>query len=182
MADVTLKYKGATISEISESGNKTIETAGKYCEADILLEYVKPQGESIADLNIFTGMTFTPGYFNTAGNIASQSTNGALEYTTDYIDVSEHRGDTLYWSILIPNNSGGGWCAYYYYDENKAKQTGRVTLDGASRNEFIIPETASFLRFSFRTWNQNTVTFATWNKDELFRRLKEVGFANPYGG
>lgn len=44
MADVTLKYKGATIGELSETGNKTIETAGKYCEADISLEYVKPQG------------------------------------------------------------------------------------------------------------------------------------------
>lgn len=44
MADVTLKYKGATIGELSESGSKTIETAGKYCEADILLEYEKPQG------------------------------------------------------------------------------------------------------------------------------------------
>lgn len=44
MADVTLTYKGATIGELSESGNKTIETAGKYCEADILLEYEKPQG------------------------------------------------------------------------------------------------------------------------------------------
>lgn len=43
MADVTLKYKGATIGELSETGNKTIETAGKYCEADILLEYEKPQ-------------------------------------------------------------------------------------------------------------------------------------------
>lgn len=44
MADVTLKYKGATIGELSESGNKTLKTAGKYCEADIELEYVKPQG------------------------------------------------------------------------------------------------------------------------------------------
>ena len=44
MADVTLKYKGATIGELSESGSKTIETAGKYCEADISLEYVKPSG------------------------------------------------------------------------------------------------------------------------------------------
>lgn len=45
MADVTLKYKGATIGELSETGNKTIETAGKYCEADILLEYLKPESE-----------------------------------------------------------------------------------------------------------------------------------------
>ena len=38
MADVTLTYKGATIGELSESGNKIIKTAGKYCEADILLD------------------------------------------------------------------------------------------------------------------------------------------------
>lgn len=50
MADVTLKYKGATIGELSESGSKTIETAGKYCEADILLEYVK----SSNGLKVFT--------------------------------------------------------------------------------------------------------------------------------
>ena len=44
MADVTLKYKGATIGELSETGSKTLKTAGKYCEADILAEYVKPSG------------------------------------------------------------------------------------------------------------------------------------------
>lgn len=46
MADVTLKYKGATIAELSESGSKTLETAGKYCEADIELAYTKPSGGS----------------------------------------------------------------------------------------------------------------------------------------
>lgn len=44
MADVTLTYKGATIAELSDSGSKTIRTAGKYCEADIGLEYMKPSG------------------------------------------------------------------------------------------------------------------------------------------
>lgn len=44
MADVTLTYKGQTILELNESGNKTIKTAGKYCEADIGLSYVKSSG------------------------------------------------------------------------------------------------------------------------------------------
>lgn len=52
MADVTLKYKGATIGELSESGSKTLETAGKYCEADILLEYVKSGGGSFEGLQL----------------------------------------------------------------------------------------------------------------------------------
>ena len=44
MADVTLTYKGTTIAEMNDSGSKTIRTAGKFCEADIGVEYVKPSG------------------------------------------------------------------------------------------------------------------------------------------
>lgn len=55
MADVTLKYNGRNILELSASGNKTIKTAGKYCEADIGLAYVKSGG-----LN-YQSKTVTPG-------------------------------------------------------------------------------------------------------------------------
>lgn len=50
MADVTLSYKGQTILELSASGNKTIKTAGKYCEADIGLAYVKSGGGSGSEI------------------------------------------------------------------------------------------------------------------------------------
>lgn len=67
MADVTLKYKGDTIAELSESGSKTIETAGKYCEADILLEYVKSSGENV-------GITMDSGEFTITGNSQKSKT------------------------------------------------------------------------------------------------------------
>ena len=44
MADLTIKFKGQPIVEISESGTKTLKTAGKYCEGDITVEYAKPAG------------------------------------------------------------------------------------------------------------------------------------------
>ena len=44
MADLTIKYKGQPITELSESGTKTLKTAGKYCEDDIKVEYAKPAG------------------------------------------------------------------------------------------------------------------------------------------
>ena len=47
MSDVTLTYKGATIAELNASGNKTLKTSGKYCDADIQLEYVKSGGYEI---------------------------------------------------------------------------------------------------------------------------------------
>ena len=44
MADLTVKYKGQSIVEMTESGTKTLKTAGKYCEGDISVEYAKPAG------------------------------------------------------------------------------------------------------------------------------------------
>ena len=44
MADLTIKFKGNPIAELSESGTKTLKTAGKYCEGDISVEYAKPAG------------------------------------------------------------------------------------------------------------------------------------------
>ena len=44
MADLTIKFKGNPIVELSESGTKTLKTAGKYCEGDIAVEYAKPAG------------------------------------------------------------------------------------------------------------------------------------------
>ena len=54
MADVTLTYKGAAIAELSDSGSRTLRTAGKFCEADIGVAYVKPSGGGV-----LTG-SFTP--------------------------------------------------------------------------------------------------------------------------
>lgn len=44
MADLTIKFKGQPIVELSESGTKTLKTSGKYCEDDISVEYAKPAG------------------------------------------------------------------------------------------------------------------------------------------
>lgn len=44
MADLTIKYKGQPIVEMTDTGTKTLKTAGKYCDADISVEYAKPAG------------------------------------------------------------------------------------------------------------------------------------------
>ena len=49
MADVTLTYKGSTIAEMSNTGTKTLKTAGKYCEGDIGVNYVKPSSGGTSD-------------------------------------------------------------------------------------------------------------------------------------
>lgn len=49
MADVTLTYKGSTIAEMSDTGTKTLKTAGNYCEGDIGVSYVKPESGVTSD-------------------------------------------------------------------------------------------------------------------------------------
>lgn len=46
MSDVTITYKGSPIATMDASGTKTLTTQGKYCEANIGVEYVKPSGGS----------------------------------------------------------------------------------------------------------------------------------------
>ena len=44
---VNVKYKDTSIAELTESGTKTLKTAGKYCEADIVVENTKDAGGKI---------------------------------------------------------------------------------------------------------------------------------------
>ena len=38
---VNIKYKNNSIAELTDTGTKTLKTAGKYCEADIIVENTK---------------------------------------------------------------------------------------------------------------------------------------------
>lgn len=49
MADVSIIYKGSTIAEMSDSGTKTLKTAGKYCEGDIKVYYEKTTSGGTTD-------------------------------------------------------------------------------------------------------------------------------------
>lgn len=45
----TIKYKGGTIAELTETGTKTLKTSGKYCDADIVVENTKDGGTPLTD-------------------------------------------------------------------------------------------------------------------------------------
>lgn len=62
---VNIKYKNNSIAELSDTGTKTLKTAGKYCDGDITVEYEKPAGGGGVDTSdatatagdILAGMT-----------------------------------------------------------------------------------------------------------------------------
>lgn len=43
MTDITITYKDTSIASVSASGQTTLQTAGKYCEDNITIDYVRPQ-------------------------------------------------------------------------------------------------------------------------------------------
>ena len=51
MSDITISYNGNTIGTMDASGTKKLLTAGKYCEDDIDIAYVKPSGVVEAPYN-----------------------------------------------------------------------------------------------------------------------------------
>lgn len=58
---VSIKYKGAEIASASTEVTKTIKTAGKYCEADILVENTPDGGGSLpSSISKIDGGSFTP--------------------------------------------------------------------------------------------------------------------------
>ena len=62
MADLTIKYKGQPIAEMTESGTKTLKTAGKYCEGDISVEYAKPAGGGGSEMFSSSASGWVPEY------------------------------------------------------------------------------------------------------------------------
>lgn len=180
MADVTLKYKGATIGELSESGNKTINTAGKYCEADILLNYVKPQGGSIKNINILDGVAIYPGYIDANGRPAAQSATNK-EYYTDEIDVTPYLGKDIVLGVLT-KNGGQHWVGRAFYNEsgtfvnrdNIMYQDGTKNCGTAFR--FSVPTSGvKTMRLAWRALT-GCVYFAAVYDDDTFAALQSVGF------
>ena len=53
MSGVSIKYKNSTIATIEDTGSKTLKTQGKYCEGDILVEYVAPASPDKKDVNFY---------------------------------------------------------------------------------------------------------------------------------
>lgn len=51
MSDITFKYKGVTKGTVDASGTAKINTAGRYCDADYVVEYNKPSGITPAPYN-----------------------------------------------------------------------------------------------------------------------------------
>lgn len=90
MADVTVKYKGNVIAEMSEESTKTLNTSGKYCEGNIEVSYIPPEGGG-GEVETVNCKIY---------NITLAKKAGWVELVTLDADVLAHINDPLFTAVL----------------------------------------------------------------------------------
>lgn len=97
---VNIKYKNNSIAELSNTGTKTLKTAGKYCEADIIVENTK-DSEAVewhqcpeAVRNYLANVTYDPSDYSTS-QIANYAPAAAVQSNTKPIGKAVD-GKTFY--------------------------------------------------------------------------------------
>ena len=102
---VNIKYKNNSIAKLTDTGTKTLKTAGKYCEADIIVENTK-DSEAIewhqcpkAVRNYLAAVTYDPSDYSTS-QIANYAPANAV--ISNYKPIGVTAGSQTYYNE-IPN-------------------------------------------------------------------------------
>lgn len=102
---VNIKYKNNSIAELTDTGTKTLKTAGKYCEADIIVENTKDSEEiewhqcPEAVRNYLAAVTYDPSDYSTS-QIANYAPADAV--VSNYKPIGVTAGSETYYNE-IPN-------------------------------------------------------------------------------
>ena len=84
---VSIKYKGSEIAALAASGTKTLNTAGKYCEGNIIVENTEQSQQAVEQatpslsVNNATGVV-TAEATQAAGNVAAGTKKATLQLST----------------------------------------------------------------------------------------------------
>lgn len=83
---VSVEYKGNTIASMSESGTKTLKTAGKYCEGDINISYTAALSVPCKSYQVTVDADET----------------GKTILTSSDSDIAAHKDDATFFVAVIP--------------------------------------------------------------------------------
>ena len=94
MADLTIKYKGQPVLEMTESGTKTLKTAGKYCEDDISVEYAKPAAGGGGGSELVLSATRLPAVTICTDVIANHIVVSSWSPSVTAVEIIQHYKDS----------------------------------------------------------------------------------------
>ena len=102
---VNIKYKNNSIAELTDTGIKTLKTAGKYCEADIIVENTKDseaiEWHQCPELvrNYLANVTYDPNDYSTS-QIANYAP--ATDIISNYKPIGQMAGGVMHYNE-VPN-------------------------------------------------------------------------------
>ena len=148
MADVSIKWKNQTLAEMSASGSKTLKTAGKYLDADVVVEYAKSGGTPY-ETNIFD---LPDGRQNTyTFPITKNYQYLAVWADLDNGDVSTSGTDTKFAQTIMGNQDRANDYTAVLVVVNRVKNTiacSHITSTNTSGRDVIIRKLNSSGAFS----------------------------------
>lgn len=191
MADVTLTYKGQTILELSVSGNKSIKTAGKYCEGDINLSYDKDE----SSYNILKGSAQPSAGIGQDGDVYLQFSDRDGEIVNTYVkvsgtwaalvgsDVDDVANSGMYTGTEASPPAGLGTDGDYYYQRNNWKKciervTGSIKASQSNYygNEFTVTEPVTVTRLFAMTVETRTGKLQIGTTSEILAETDTATF------
>ncbi len=156
MSDINIKYKDTSIATMDSSGTKTLQTQGKYCEDNIVIEYTKPSGGETWVFDELPGEPVIPIYTDISFQSNSITFN-KISITTNIRKILIYDTTTVYgddWTapayrkITFATPPTGDLLTYLQdnavkQESNLAVETGK-TLDITSNGATTITPTEPF--------------------------------------
>ena len=195
MADITLTYKGQNILELSESGNKTIKTAGKYCEDDISLAYVKSGGGGGSGYNILKGSSTPSAGIGQDGDVYLQYAALDGEIVNTYVkvngvwqalagsDVDNVTDSGMYTGTEAPPPASLGTDGDYYYQRGNLRRsiqsvTGTISASStpAYGTEFTVIQPVTVTHLFARIGAERTGKMQLGTTSEILAETESVTF------
>ncbi len=194
MADITLTYKGRNILELSASGNKTIKTAGKYCEADIGLAYVKSGGGS--GYNILKGSSPPSAAIGQDGDVFLQYAAIDDEIVNTYVkvngawqslvgsDVDAVADSGMYTGTEAPPPASLGSDGDYYYQRDNLQRSiqsvNTSSINGSNERaygtQFAVTEPVTVTHLFVRTTENRTGKLKIGTISQILAETESAAF------
>lgn len=157
---VSIKYKGNIIASASTEVTKTIKTAGKYCEADILVENTPDGGDTpvINSLSVTANGTYTApsgvdGYSPVTVNVPQGIT------PTGNINITENGTyDVTEYAEAVVNVEGGGDLPSDVFISEFIPTSGEASIEFSASEIGFVPNLTMFRAIDFVT----ATTYSKW--------------------